>query len=91
MKELVTVKIMLPSAIPAEAVGEALRAFMDSLHLTPGSTVYESSRELTVSTNWPSKCAAPRCDAVPSVRLPGKIWCSFHGSRIQREIMEAKP
>ena len=93
---VVTVVLRLPNALPADAVGEAMRAFLDRLGLVQGSATYEALRQLTVTAHWASDaarergalshlCAEPGCSRYPAVRLDGQDFCGVHAGRRMRE------
>jgi hypothetical protein len=94
--EVVTIRLALPAALPADAVGEALRACLDRLGLVQGSATFDRARTLHVTAHWASdalpplhhQCAEPGCRRYPAVRLDGLEWCARHGNERQRE---AKP
>jgi len=88
-KSVVTLRLMLPEALPAVAVQRALGEMLAGLGLVPGSTLYGPARDLTVATHWASEartaasqeCNEPGCRRPVAVLLSGATYCALHGHR----------
>ena len=86
---VVTVRLMLPEALPAAALHRALGEMLAGLGLVTGSTVYGPARDLAVTTHWASEaraaasqeCSEPGCRRPVVVLLHGATWCAVHGHR----------
>jgi hypothetical protein len=93
ISEVVTIRLCLPSALPADAVGEALRACLDRLGLVQGSATFDHARTLHITAHWASDddpplshlCAAPGCRRYPAVRLDGIEYCAMHAKERQHK------